>query len=760
MSISIELPDGSKRELDDGASALDVAKDISEGLARQVVVAKVNGDVTDIQAPLSDGDKVELLKADSPEGTDALRHSAEHILATAVISLFPGAQVTMGPRHHDGEFYYDFDVGRPFTPEDLEKISAEMKKLIKAKVPFERSTLAKDDARQKFKELDQRFKDEILDWIPDDDVSLYQSGDFVDLCRGPHVPHAGHIKAFKLLSSSGAYWRADANRESLQRISGIAFPSKKELDTYLFQIEEAKKRDHRKIGRELGLYIIGDRYDQHEYEDDADVEMLVTGSMSAAAIQSGEVRADSILDDALLDGLRDIFAPRTLKMNGYNVTTHEDDGRAKIDVKVRLMAPPINKEQREKLKALEAKLGEQHPEGKIRLLVEPHFTEEVGPGLVMWLPKGGRIRSIVEDEWRRQHFDAGYEIVYSPHIAKSDLWKVSGHWGFYRDSMFSPMAVDGQEYIAKPMNCPFHVMMFKSQSRSYRDLPFRWAELGTVYRYEMAGVLHGLMRVRGFTQDDAHIFCRVDQLDDEVDRVLGFILQVLRTFGFKEFEVNLSTKPEKSVGASDLWEKAEAALEAAVKRHDLPYVVDEGGGAFYGPKIDVKLKDCLGRMWQCSTLQLDFNNPDRFGLSFINNEGKHEQPVMLHRALLGSIERFIGILVEEYAGAFPLWLAPEQIRILTIADRFGDHAKKVGEALSKAGLRLHVGETNEKLGAKIRQAQMEKIPVMLVIGEKEVEEGGATIRMRDGTDRGFFSLEKLVEALVEEAKVPEIDVPA
>ena len=755
--IAIELPDGSKRSLPENATALDVAKDISEGLARMVVVAKVNGEVTDIQAPLTDGDKVELLKADSPEGLDALRHSAEHILATAVVSLFDGAQVTMGPKSHAGEFYYDFDIGRAFTPEDLEKISAEMKKLIKAKTPFSREVISKDDARVKFKELGQRFKDEVLDGIPADEVSIYTSGSFIDLCRGPHVPHAGHIKAFQLNGASAAYWRGDANRESLQRIKGIAFANKKELSAYNTQLEEAKKRDHRKLGRQLGLFLVSDSYDNHDYNVDDDVEMLVTGAVSQLALDNGSLRADSVLDDALLDGLRKIFSPRAVKLNGYNVTTHDDEGRPDIDVKIRLMSAQLTKEQREELNKLEADVNARNEGGTIRLLHESHYTEEVGPGLPMWLPKGGRVRTIVEEQWRKMHFEGGYEIVYSPHIAKSDLWKVSGHWGFYRDGMFSPMAIDGQEYVAKPMNCPFHVLMFKSQNRSYRDLPMRWAELGTVYRYEMAGVLHGLMRVRGFTQDDAHIFCRLDQLADEVDRVLGFILKVLKTFGFKEFEVNLSTKPEKSVGEHHLWEKAEAALEEAVKRRELPYVVDEGGGAFYGPKIDVKLKDCIGRMWQCSTLQLDFNNPERFGLSFINKEGKEEQPVMLHRALLGSIERFIGILVEEFAGAFPLWLAPEQVRILTVSDRFNDHGDEVFAALKEAGLRVEFTPTSEKLGAKIRQAQLDKIPVMLIIGEKEVEQGGASIRLRDGSDLGFFATNDLVQKLLDDSQVPEVD---
>jgi threonyl-tRNA synthetase len=758
MSISVELPDGSKRDLPEGASAMDLAKDIAEGLARQVVVAKVNGTKQDVRVPLNEGDKVELLKVDSPEGRDTLNHSAEHILAAAVVSLYDGAQVTMGPATHDESFHYDFDIGRPFTPEDLEKIEKKMKELIKAKTEFSLRQLPKSDAAGLFAELNQRFKPEILSWIPEDDVSIYESGPFTDLCRGPHLPHAGFIKAFKLLGASGAYWRADANRDRLQRISGVAFPKKADLDAYLFRIEEAKKRDHRKLGKALDLFLVSERYDNHDYPEDADIEMLVTGSVSATAVAEKKLRADSVLDDALLDGLADIFAPRPVKMNGYNVSPHEDDARAAIDVKIRLSAGSTTKEQRKAIQALEAKTNERLGEaGGIQILVDPHFTEEVGPGLVLWLPKGGRVRTIVEDQWRKMHTAGGYDIVYSPHLAKSDLWKVSGHWNFYRESMFSPMAIDGQEYVAKPMNCPFHIMMYKSKARSYRELPFRWAELGTVYRYEMAGVLHGLMRVRGFTQDDAHIFCRWDQLDEELDEVIGFILRVLKTFGFQEFEVNLSTQPEKFVGEPEDWRKAEAALEKAVNRHELPYIVDEGGGAFYGPKIDIKLKDSLGRMWQCSTLQLDFNNPERFDLTFTNSEGKPEQPVMLHRALLGSIERFMGILVEEFAGAFPMWLAPEQVRVLTIADRFYDHAKKVGDALKRKGLRVEVPTSSDKLGAKIRQAQMDKVPAMVIVGEKEVEQGGGALRLRDGTDKGFMTLDGLVEWALEESRVPEVD---
>jgi threonyl-tRNA synthetase len=748
MSIEVQLPDGSKRELADGANAMDLAKDISEGLARQVVVAKVDGAVQDVRVPLTDGQQVELLKADSPEGLDTLRHSAEHVLATAVVRLFKGAQVTMGPAVHDGEFYYDFDIGRPFTPEDLEKIEAEMKKLIKAKTEFQRKLVSKDEAAKIFAELDQRFKPEILGWIPDDEVSIYQDAEFVDLCRGPHLPHAGFVKAFKLLGASGAYWRADSSRESLQRISGIAFPKKQDLDDYLHMIEEAKRRDHRKLGKELDLFIVSERYDNHDYSAE-EAQLLVTGSTSADVAG---------LDMSFVQGLTSKVGEileRPVKLERVDIKPRLEDEEGGLDVVARLFASGVNKDQRAQL----MKLGEElSSDGTaVRMAVDPVFQEEIGAGLVLWLPKGGRVRSLVEDQWRKMHNEGGYEIVYSPHIAKADLWKVSGHWDFYKDSMFDPMMVDGQEYVAKPMNCPFHIMMFKSRARSYRDLPFRWAELGTVYRYEMAGVMHGLMRVRGFTQDDAHIFCRWDQLDAELDRVVGFILRVLKTFGFSEFEVNLSTRPEKYVGAPEDWERAEKSLEETVKRHELPYIVDEGGGAFYGPKIDVKLKDCLGRMWQCSTLQLDFNNPERFDLSFVNSEGKGEQPVMLHRALLGSIERFFGILVEHYAGAFPMWLAAEQVRVLTIADRHLEHAQKLGDALRRAGLRVEVPTTSDKLGAKIRQAQLEKVPVMLVVGDKEEESGGAAVRLRDGTDKGIMGLEALTAYLVAEAAIPEVE---
>lgn len=636
--ISVKLPDGSSKQLPQGSTALDLANAISPRLADAVVVAKVNDEICDLRDALSDGASVELFKTDSVEGLDVLRHSCEHVLATAVCRLFPGAQVAMGPKKHDGAFYYDFDVGRPFTPEDLEAVEKEMAKIIAQKVPFTKKIVSKKAALKLFADLKQKYKPEIMEWIPDSDVSIYQNDDFIDLCRGPHLPHAGFIKAFKLLNVSGSYWRADSEREMLQRISGMAFASKKELDDYLFRIEEAKKRDHRKLGPMLELFSVSD--------------------------------------------------------------------------------------------------------------------PSIGPGLVMWLPKGGRLRTVIEDFSRKMHYDNGYEMVFSPHIAKADLWKTSGHLDFYRESMFAALEVDEQEYILKPMNCPLHALAYKNRLRSYRDLPVRLAELGTVYRYELAGVMHGLMRVRGFTQDDAHIFCRWDQIDYEIDRVIGFILTVLKTFGFSKFEICLATRPEKFVGDASAWDRVEASLLEAVKRHDLDYRFEVGGGAFYGPKIDIHLRDSLDRLWQCSTVQLDFNLPIRFDLSYINSEGQEEKPVMIHRALMGSLERFIGILIEEYAGSFPMWLAPEQVRILTIADRHLEYAEALAKELQAQGIRVHVPQTNEKLGAKIRDAQLVKVPLMLVVGDDEIKNNGAALRLRSGENLGFMSKGDIIKYCLEHAKIP------
>ncbi|MCC7109923.1 MAG: TGS domain-containing protein, partial [Deltaproteobacteria bacterium] len=535
MPIDVILPDGKTSTLPDGATATDLARAISEGLARQVVVAKVDGAVQDLRLPLKNGQRVELCKADSPAGIDTLRHSAEHVLATAVYRLFPGAKVTMGPKSHEDEFYYDFDVPKPFTPEDLEKIEAEMGRLIAENTEFTMQVVGKDEALAIFDKAGQNneYKREILGWIPEGErLTLYTDAGFVDLCRGPHLPHAGFIKGLKVLANAGAYWRADSKNKQLQRVSGIAFPKKEDLDKHLFRVEEAKKRDHRKLGRELELFLVSERYDDHSYTADQEIDIYLG------------VEADPPVDHMAVDRVLAVasttFPGRTIRKT-VKLAPAPEPGRAHLDIRVR---GALTTEQRKLVEGTKWLDGaETGTVVRADVTVEPHFSEEVGPGLVLWLPKGGALRSLIEDQWRKMHREGGYDIVFSPHIAKADLWKVSGHWHFYKESMFSPMSVDGHDYVCKPMNCPFHIMMVKSKSRSYREVPMRLAELGTVYRYEMAGALHGLMRVRGFTQDDAHLFCRWDQVESEIDRVMHFILRMLRTFGFNEFEVNLSTRP-------------------------------------------------------------------------------------------------------------------------------------------------------------------------------------------------------------------------
>ena len=752
MSISITFPDGAQREFDAGSTPLDIAKSISNKLAKTVVAARVDGEVVDLTLPLSADAKVELLKPDDPAGLDVLRHSAEHVLATAVLRLFKGAQVSMGPRHHDGEFYYDFDIGRPFTPEDVDKVEAEMKKIIAENQPFTRSVKSKDEARALFAELGQRYKDQILDWIPDDSVSIYQNGEFTDLCRGPHLPSTGRIKAFKLFGSAGAYWRGDATREMLQRLSGIAFGAEHELKDYLKRIQEAKRRDHRKIGKDLELFLVSERYDSHEPEADAPIEVLVTG----------RAHFDSQPSFAWVDGalmaLRNALPKRQVRFSGVNVSAGSDESTRTPHLRMECNGPKLDADEQaayhQAVSAIEQQLVCE--EGiEVELRYQHRFFEEIGPGLVLWQPKGGLIRTLVEDFWRTSHLQNGYDIVYSPHIAKSDLWKVSGHWGFYREGMYSPMNIDGAEYIAKPMNCPFHVMMFKSRLRSYRELPLRWAELGTVYRYELAGALHGLMRVRGFTQDDAHLFVRQDQLNDEVDKLLDFVLYMLRSFGFSEFKAYLSTRPEKYVGEVANWDRAEKALAESAARQNLTVQVDAGEGTFYGPKIDIKILDALGREWQCSTVQLDFNLPERFDLSYIGQGGKPERPIMLHRALLGSLERFMGVLIEHYAGAFPAWLAPQQVSVLPVTDRHIEHSEKIATTLRQAGLRVEVDTRNEKLGFKIREAQLQKVPMMLIIGDKEIEANGAAVRLRSGEDLGLMAEQDLLAYCLEQVQGPK-----
>ncbi len=572
---------------------------------------------------------------------DTIRHSCAHLMAQAVKELFPETQVTIGPVIEDG-FYYDFYRETPFVPEDLKKIEKRMKEIAKKGLDIQRQEMPRDEAVKFFKDLGEDFKVEIIESIDQADaISAYSQGDFTDLCRGPHVDNTKRLKAFKLLSTSAAYWRGDERNPVLQRIYGTAWRNKDELKEYLDRLEEAKRRDHRKLGKELDLF-----------------------SMS----------------------------------------------------------------------------------------------EDVGPGLILWHPKGSRIRYIVEEFWRQEHYKNGYELVYTPHTAKSDLWQISGHFDFYKENMFAPMDVENKEYILKPMNCPFHIQIYKSHLRSYRDLPLRWAELGTVYRYERSGVMHGLLRVRGFTQDDAHLFCARNQIESEIERVLAFVLYILRAFGFDQYKVFLSTRPEKSVGSDDDWATATDALQKALDKSGLDYEEDPGEGVFYGPKIDIKIKDSLGRFWQVSTIQVDFNLPHRFEMSYVAEDGKHHQPIMIHRALMGSIERFFGCLIEHYAGAFPLWLAPVQVILLPITDSQNAYAEEVAAKLEENGIRVEKDLRNEKIGFKIREAQMAKTPYMLVLGDKEVQSGQVAVRKRRSQDTHTLSLDDFLKQLKHEIDTKAIDV--
>ncbi|MBN3033031.1 MAG: threonine--tRNA ligase [Candidatus Saganbacteria bacterium] len=551
---------------------------------------------------------------------EILRHSTSHVMAHAVQELFPGVKLGIGPAIENG-FYYDFDLPQQITPEDLPKIEAKMRELIKKEHKFERQEIAKEKAIALFEERGEKYKAELLKEIEADKVSLYKSGDFLDLCRGPHLEHTGQIKAFKLLSIAGAYWHGIETNPMMQRIYGTVFPSQKELDEHLKNLEEAKKRDHRKLGRELDLFSI---------------------------------------------------------------------------------------------------------------------HEEAGTGLVYWHPKGAVLRGIIEDFLKAENKKRGYEFVTIPHLAKIDLWNTSGHSNYYRENMYF-MKIDEQEYVVKPMNCPGHILIFKRKTRSYRDLPIRYFELGTVYRYEKSGVLHGLLRVRGFTQDDAHIFCREDQLEAEIIDIIDFIIFVMKVFGF-EFRINLSTRPEHFAGTPESWERATAVLEKALQDHNLPFEIDAGAGVFYGPKIDVKLKDSLGREWQGPTVQVDFNLPARFDLTYTDENGQQKTPVMVHRAILGSLERFIGALIENYGGAFPVWLAPVQVAVLPISEKSLDYAEKIARELHDNNVRVEVDRRGEKIGAKIRDAQMQKIPYMLIVGEKEQTSGTVAVRERARGDLGAKSL--------------------
>lgn len=615
-----------------GTSAKDALAQLGVFDSADVIAVKVNDVPQDLVAALNEDATIEPLIFDSPEGKEIYRHSSTHIMAQAVKECFPTVQMTIGPAI-EGGFFYDFAFERPFTPEDLEKIEQRAKAIIDSNLTVARLEMSKTEAVDFFRTRGELYKVEILESLPDEQITLYQQGEFVDLCRGPHVPSTGQIKAFKLLSSAGAYWRGDERNPMLQRIYGTSFPSEKALRKHLDNLEEIKKRDHRKLGKELDLFSIQD---------------------------------------------------------------------------------------------------------------------ETGPGLILWHPKGSQIRLLIENFWREQHLANQYELVYSPHVARLDVWKTSGHLDFYRENMYAPMTVESSEYQLKPMNCPFHIMVYKSHLRSYRDLPVRYAELGTVYRYERSGVLHGLMRVRGFTQDDAHIFCSPTQLADEVRKVLKFTTFLLETFGFSEFKMYLSTRPEKAVGSLEQWDQATQALASALKEGGYDYQEDPGEGVFYGPKIDVKIQDALGRSWQCSTVQVDFNNPERFGLTYIGEDGKTHQPIMIHRALLGSIERFFGILLEHYGGAFPVWLAPVQVAILPISQKHEDYAKKVGKNLRAQGCRVDLDLRNEKIGLKIRESEKAKVPLMLVVGDREAESETVSVRKRNGKNMGTMSMNDICTLIREE----------
>jgi threonyl-tRNA synthetase len=628
LDIKLKTEDGRELDADDIS---EIEKQLKKSKALAV---RINGHISDLVSISSAkrDDVIEPVTFESEEGRELYHHSTSHVMAHAVKNLFPNVKVAIGPAIQDG-FYYDFDIQRTFTPEDIAAIEKEMERIIKKNSPFIRKEMAKEEAIALFEKMGENYKVELIRDIPDEKVSVYEEDGFTDLCRGPHLASTGRIVAFKLLSVAGAYWRGDEKNKMLQRIYGTSFSDKQDLKKYLDFLEEVKKRDHRRLGRELDLFSISD---------------------------------------------------------------------------------------------------------------------EIGSGLILWHPNGALIRKTIEDFWRNEHLKADYKILFTPHMAKLELWKRSGHFDFYRENMYSPMEIEGVDYEIKPMNCPFHLAVYRSSLRSYRELPIRYAELGTVYRYERSGVLHGLLRVRGFTQDDAHIFCREDQIEDEILNVLDFTLFILRTFGFEQYDVYLSTRPEKYVGSSENWERSTNALKQALDKKGLSFMVDPGEGVFYGPKIDIKVKDSLGRPWQCSTIQVDFNNPERFDISYRGADGREHRPIMVHRALMGSLERFFGILIEHYAGAFPLWLAPVQLSVLTIAERHEEYARNIASELRMADIRVELDVDNEKIGNKIRKSSIRKIPYSIIIGDKEVAEGKVALRRRNGESTAPFGLNELTSLLKEE----------
>ncbi|MCZ2148422.1 MAG: threonine--tRNA ligase [Bryobacterales bacterium] len=630
-SIQITLPDGSRQEYPAGSRPLDIARAISPRLADAAIVARVNGELYDLTRPLETDASLEILTSKNPEALEVYRHSAAHLLAAAVLELFPETKLGIGPPTENG-FYYDFQRDTPFTPEDLEKIEAKMWEIQKRDLPYERKLTPKPQGLEKYKGMGEYMKCELIEEKAGDIFSEYTLGPhFIDFCRGPHVPSTTKIKAFKLLSIAGAYWKGDEKNHQMQRIYGAAFFTQKELDEYIHHLEEARKRDHRKLGVELDLFSI---------------------------------------------------------------------------------------------------------------------QELAGPGLIFFHPKGGIIRKLLEDWMRDQYLKRGYSLVYTPHIARSDLWKTSGHYNFYAENMFKRMELDDAEYQLKPMNCPFHILIYRNSQRSYRDLPVRLGELGTVYRYERSGVMHGLLRVRGFTQDDAHIFCRPDQIEDEIVNCLQFAIDTLTTFGFDQYDAELSTwdggASGKYDGAPGQWALAENALHNATARLNMNVKVMADEAAFYGPKIDVKLVDAIGRRWQLSTVQFDFTLPRRFELEYIGEDGKAHQPLMCHRALFGSVERFFGILLEHYAGAFPVWLAPVQVMVMPITDRTLEYARQIQARLKEAGLRAELDDRKEKVQLKIREAQLQKVPYMLVAGDREAANNTVSVRNRKHGDQGVKPLEQFL----------------
>lgn len=628
--IKIELKDGSLKEFESGIRAIDVANSISEGLARAIVGAKINGEVKDLKTPINDDAKLEFVKFEDKDGKEVFWHTSTHVMAQAIKRLYPEAKLAIGPAIENG-FYYDIDLEHRLSPEDLEKIEAEMKKIVKEEFEVERYELPKDEAIDFMKKLGEDYKVELIEGLEEGStISFYKQGEFTDLCAGPHLPNVKKVKAFKLLSVAGAYWRADQSNKMLQRVYGIAFEKKKDLDDYIQMMEEAKLRDHRKLGKELELF--------------------------------------TLLDE--------------------------------------------------------------------------------GPGFPFFLPKGTVLKNKLLEYWREVHREDGYVEIETPIILNRQLWETSGHWFNYKENMYT-VEIDEEDFAIKPMNCPGGMLVYQTKMRSYKDFPIRMGEIGRVHRHELSGALHGLMRVRAFTQDDAHIFMLPEQIKDEIKGVVNLIDKIYKTFGFS-YHLELSTRPEKFLGEISMWDEAESNLKAALEELGLPYIINEGDGAFYGPKIDFHLRDCIGRTWQCGTIQLDYQLPERFELSYIGKDGEKHRPVMIHRVAFGSIERFIGILIEHYAGKFPLWIAPVQVKILPISDKFMDYAKQIEKAMYDAKIRVELDDRAEKIGYKIREAQLEKVPYMIIVGEKELNEGNISVRSRDLGDLGFKNTDDFLKELNEE----------